>query len=698
MKPFLLEIGSEEIPARFIKPAKEGLLKLLKEGLESLRIGHGAMAVYGTPRRMAVLIREMEEKQTDTTTVKFGPPAARAYDASGAPLPAATGFAKSQGVDVSELKIRKKENAELICVEKTELGRRTVDVLAELLPDAVGRIPFQKKMRWGNGAFQFARPIHWIVALLGDEIIPFTVAGITSGNTSTGHRFLSSGDVVIPDAPSYIDLLRKHYVIVDEEERRAMMMKDIDAIQAKSGARAVTDPELLEEIQYITEYPYGLMGTFEEEYLGLPRAVLVNVMKGHQRYIPLEKEDGSLVAGFIFFANTVPVDPSEVIRGNEKVLRARLADGKFFFEEDKKVRLDDLYERLDSVMFHKKLGSVKEKTLRVEAIGAHLAALIDPGLAWKVERASRLVKADLLSHMVGEFPELQGTMGKTYAEFQGEQADVAAAIEEHYMPTGVDAPLPQSTLGAVMALADKLDSLIAFFSVGITPTGNLDPFALRRQAIGSIRIVIGNRYHVPLQRLFEAGFEALGPVQGKVPLETLKGTLGDFIATRFKFLMMEEGHNQEFVNSVLPALSNDIYDAYIRLAALETQRSIEDFGRLMVGFKRVYNITKTLTDEKAVDPALIDQQEEKDLFQLYESKKDAFQAEMQQRRYAEAISILVGFKETIDRYFDKVFVMVEDEAVKGNRLSLLTKIKDMFLTYGDFSKIRVEELSQNRQT
>jgi glycyl-tRNA synthetase beta chain len=693
MKPFLLEIGSEEIPARFIKPAKEGLLKLLKEGLESLRIGHGGIAVYGTPRRMAVLIRDMEEKQTDTTTVKFGPPAARAYDASGAPLPAAVGFAKSQGIDVSELKIRKKETAELICVEKTELGKRTVDVLAELLPDAVSRIPFQKKMRWGKGTFQFARPIHWIVALLGDETIPFTVAGITSNNISRGHRFLSSGDVVITDAPAYIDRLKENYVIVDEQARLAMMMKDIDAIQAKTGARAVTDPDLLEEIQYITEYPYGLQGTFEEEYLGLPRAVLVNVMKGHQRYIPLEKKDGRLAAGFIFFANTVPADSSEVIRGNEKVLRARLADGQFFFEEDKKARLDDLYERLDAVMFHKKLGSVKDKTRRVAALGGYLASLIDPGLASRVERAARLIKADLLSHMVGEFPELQGTMGRTYAEFQGEQADVACAIEEHYMPTGVDAALPQSTLGSIMALADKFDSLIAFFAVGITPTGNLDPFALRRQAIGSIRTIIGNSYHIPLQRVFDVGYEALGPIQGKVPAETLKGTLGDFIATRFKFLMMEEGHNQEFVNSVLPALTVDIYDAYIRLRALETQRSIEDFSRLMVGFKRVYNITKTLSDEKAVDPALIEQQEEKDLLQLYESKKDAFQAEMQQRRYAEAISILVGFKETIDRYFDKVFVMVEDERVKGNRLSLLTKIKDMFLKYGDFSKIRVEELS-----
>ncbi len=694
MKPFLLEIGVEELPARFIKPAEEGLLRLLKEGLDSRRIAYGQMRAYGTPRRIVVLIDEMDERQKENISLKYGPPAARAYDPEGKPMPAAIGFARSQGVDVSELTVRKKDGkdgVDLLCVEKIEKGGETKNVLADFLPDAIGRIPFQKKMRWGQGRFEFGRPIHWVVALLGDEVINFEVAGVTSGNVSRGHRFLSGGAVPVTGISSYVDDMRSSYVIVKEEERISMMARDIAAIEAKIGAKAVTDEDLLEEILYITEYPHGLMGSFEEEYLQLPRAVLVNVMKGHQRYIPLEREDGTLLAAFVFFANTVPVNASEVIRGNEKVLRARLADARFFFEEDKAVRLETLYDKLSAVVFHERLGTLKDKAERVCNIGLYLSSVMNLSTSKKIERASRLIKADLLTHMVGEFPELQGIMGRIYAGHQGEDEEVAKAIEEHYLPSGTTSSLPESELGSIMALSDKLDSLISFFSVGITPTGNLDPFALRRQAIGSIKIMINRRYRLPLQDLFEEGYRAL-EAKGKVPVDTMKANLSEFIATRFKFLMVEEGHNQEFVNSILPYVVMDIYDGYVRLRALETQRSIEDFRRLMVGFKRVYNITKAITDEVTVDPSLFQQQEEQNLYELYAAKKETFLTEMQERRYEQAIAVLVGFKETIDDYFDKVFVMAEDENLRNNRLALLTKIKDMFLRYGDFSKIRVEEL------
>ena len=375
------------------------------------------------------------------------------------------------------------------------------------------------------------------------------------------------------------------------------------------------------------------------------------------------------------------------------MLRARLADAKFFFEEDKKVRLDALYERLDAVKFHKRLGNLKDKAERVRRIGVFLASILGPTLEAKVDRAARLIKADLLTHMVGEFPELQGAMGRTYAEHQGEDKDVAQAIEEHYFPTGTDAALPESTLGSIMALADKLDSLIAFFSVAIVPTGNLDPFALRRQAIGCIKIMIDKGYRIPLRLLFEAGHEALSTGEGKVPYQTLVETLSEFIAARFKFLLMEEGHNQDFVNAVMPFVVEDIYDGYTRLKALETQDSMEAFRRLMIGFKRVYNITKSVKDEGMIDIALFEHEEESALYALLEARKDVFFAHMEVRRYPEAIGVLVSFKECIDRYFDKVFVMVDDERLKSNRLLLLAKIKDMFLKYGDFSKIRVEELS-----
>ena len=693
MKPFLLEIGCEELPARFIRPAEVGLSKLLEEGLSALRIGHGTMRLFGTPRRLAVLIDAMEVKQAETTTVRFGPPAARAFDAEGRPGPAAMGFARSQGVDVSQLSIRKKENADLVCVEKVEAGRQTREVLGEMLPDAIGRIPFQKRMRWGSGAFEFARPIHWVVALLGSEIIPFEVAGITSGRMSKGHRFLSAGDVEISDAAAYLNEMRGHYVVADEEERAAMMTDAIRAIEADKGAIAVIDRDLMEEIQYITEYPHGLVGSFEREYLDLPEAVLVNVMKGHQRYIPLKEKKGPLMPGFIFFANTVPVLPAEVIRGNERVLRARLADAKFFFEEDKSIPLDSLYERLEAVKFHKRLGNLKEKAERVKEIALYLASVLGLAVESKVGRAAKLIKTDLLTHMVGEFPELQGAMGSIYALCQGEDSEVARSIEEHYFPKGTEGELPASDLASVMALADKLDSLVAFFAVAITPTGSLDPFALRRQAIGSIRIVINKAFHLPLPDVFEKAYFSLTTAEGKVPLETLKETLSEFMATRFKFLLMEEGHNQEFVNAVLPYVVKDIYDGFLRLRALETQESIEAFTRLMVGFKRVYNITKSLNGERTIAPDLFEHDEERDLYELLEARKDVYLKELTERRYGEAIRVLVGFKETIDRYFDKVFVMVDDEIVKNNRLSLLARIKDLFLRFGDFSKIRVEELS-----
>ena len=696
MKPFLLEIGCEELPARFIRPAKDGLAKALREGLAVLRIGYGQshVRVYGTPRRLAVLIDDVEEKQQESVTIKFGPPADRAFDGHGKPLPPALGFARSQGVDVGELKVRRKEAADLICVEKVEKGAPTVEVLAGFLPEAIARVPFQKKMRWGTSTFEFGRPVHWIVALLGDEVIHFNAAGgVSSGNASIGHRFLSAGFAAITDISRYLEEMRARYVIVDDAERMTVMKAAIHAIEAKTGAMAVAATDLLEEICYITEYPHGLMGAYDPAYLELPRAVLVNVMKGHQRYIPLEREDGSLIAAFIFFANTLPADPAQVIRGNEKVLRARLADARFFFDEDKKRRLDALYAKLDAVMFHKRLGSLKDKMVRVAGLCSWLSSDLGVTDRAKVVRAAMLIKADLLTHMVGEFPELQGTMGRIYAEYQGEARDVSRSIEEHYYPSGTDGRLPETALGALMALGDKMDSLISFFSVGITPTGNLDPFALRRQALGCIKIMIDRACHVPLPQLIEKGFEALGGIEGKVPFETLKETLSEFIATRFKFLMVEEGHNQEFVGAVLPYVVIDIYDGYMRLRALETQSSIEAFRRLMVGFKRVYNITKTLHDVLPPDPSRIAQLEEQALYDLYEAKKGEFLTRLQERRYPEAIGVLVGFKETIDNYFDKVFVMVEDEALRNNRLSLLTRIKDMFLQYGDFSRIRVEELN-----
>lgn len=685
-----MEIGTEEIPARFLEPAKEGLKKLLEDGLTQSRITFGVIDIQATPRRMTAFVNNVAEKQEETTIVKFGPPFNRAYDESGMPTKAAAGFARSQGIAPEELKKGVKDGVEFVTVEKFEEGEETKKVLTGLLPDVISRIPFQKRMRWGSGAFEYARPIQWVLCLLGDVPVEFTVADVKSGNTTWCHRFLSKGQIAVNSPEEYLDILKANYIIINEADRLDMVRSGIKRIEREIKGLAVRDEDLIREIIYITEYPYPLCGSFDEVYLNLPKEVLVNVMKSHQRYIPIEKENGQLMPYFIFFANTVPKEDKNVIRGNEKVLRARLADARFFFEEDKKTKLIDRYERLASIIFHVKIGTLKEKTERVGSVAVFLASLLSPDISSTVLEAVKLMKTDLLTHMVGEFPELQGTMGRIYATMEGENAEVAQAIEEHYLPVSGNGDLPRTTVGSIVSIADKIDSITSFFSMGIIPTGNLDPYALRRQSLGIIRIAIDRAYRIPLEELIRIAYENGSSMNGRLSFEETQAKILDFITTRFKFYMLEEGRNQDYVESVLPHVARDIYDGYERLIALETQKSVEDFKRLMVGFRRVYNITKQITDSLAVDTALFVHDEEKALYSLYEKKKDIFFSSMVQQRYEDSLAILVGFKESVDNYFDKVFVMDENESIRNNRLGTLKNIKDMFLTFADFSKIRVE--------
>ena len=690
MSDLLLEIGTEEIPARFIEPEKEGLLKLLQDGFNNLRVGYSNIEILATPRRMAAFVYDAAEKQEESVTIKFGPPYNRAFDESGNPTKAATGFAGSQGVNVEDLKKGVKDGIEFITVEKRETGRPVKEMLPGLLRDAISRIPFQKRMRWGSESFEYARPIQWFLALFGEDPVEFVVADVKSGNVTYGHRFLSKGPVEIGKPSEYVDKLRDNHIIVNEQERMDIILKGITVIEGETGGHAIRDNNLIKEILNITEYPYPLKGGFEREFLAIPKEVLVNVMKSHQRYIPIEDKNGDLMPYFIFFANTIPTEDKNVIKGNEKVLRARLSDARFFFEEDKKIKLFDLYDKLSSIVFHVKLGTLKQKTDRVTEIARHLSTVLNVGVIPHITRAVRMMKVDLLTHMVGEFPELQGIMGRIYAKNQGEDDNVACAIEEHYLPSSGNGALPQSPMGALVSIADKIDSLTSFFSVGITPTGNLDPFALRRQALGIIKIAIDKKLHIPMEALIKIAYDSGDSIQKRLSFEETRDALLDFFITRFKFSMIEEGRNQEFVESVLPCVARDIYDGYARLITLESQQSIEDFKRLMVGFKRAYNITKSLTEDREIETSLFKEEEESVLFSLYESKKEAFFSSMNEREYDSALAVLVGFKESIDNYFDKVFVMEKDEAIKNNRLALLKKIKDMFLTYGDFSKIRIE--------
>ncbi|MCX8110233.1 MAG: glycine--tRNA ligase subunit beta [Syntrophorhabdaceae bacterium] len=690
MGDFLLEIGTEEIPARFIEPAKEGLLRSLSDGLTQARISFGNIYIQGTPRRLAVIIDNMADKQEETKIIKFGPPANRAYDETGSPTKAAIGFAKSQNVAVEDLKKAVKDGIEFVTVEKIEKGMPTTTVLPDLLKDVISKIPFQKKMRWGGESFEYARPIQWLLVLFDSMPVDVEIADVKSSNYTYCHRFLSKGPIEIKNAQEYRDRLRQNYVIIDESERMGIILKGIEDIEKRVGGIAIRDEDLLKEILYITEYPYPLAGTFDRSFLKIPKEVLINVMKSHQKYIPIENPEGDLMPFFIFFANTVPVSDSNVIKGNEKVLRARLADAGFFFEEDKKITLSSLYERLSSIVFHVRLGTLKEKTDRVAEIADYLARILNYNETESLKKVARIIKADLLTHMVGEFPELQGTMGRIYAGLQGYEPDEATAIEEHYLPTGGDGDLPKTQLGSILGIADKIDSLVAFFSVGITPSGNLDPYALRRQALGVIRIITDKRYNISLSELIRCAYDVGSGIKDKLSFEDTKASLVEFIQTRFKFSMIEEGHRQDFVESVLDVVGNDIYDGYERLLSLENQSAIEDFEKLMVGFKRVYNITKQIFDSMQIDTSLFRQDEERSLYLLYDAKKDEFFNYIEKRQYAQALTVLISFKSDIDSFFDKVFVMDKEESIKNNRLALLKHIKDMFLTYSDFSKIRIE--------
>lgn len=690
MKTLLFEIGVEEIPARFIEPAKEGFAKSLQESLKAARIPFNSIKISATPRRITAFVRGLAEKQDETVIIKYGPPYNRAFDETGNPTKAAMGFARSQNVEVADLKKGQKDGVDFVIVERGEKGEPTAVVLPSLLRDVIGKIPFQKKMRWGAESFEFARPIQWLLILFEKEQISVQIADVKSGNVTFCHRFLSQGPVTIGEPSEYVDILRSNAVIIDEAERMSIIEEGIERIENQVQGKALREKALIHEILYITEFPYPLCGGFDKKFLKIPKEVLENVMKSHQRYIPIQDGKGDLMPFFIFFANTKPVDDKIVIKGNEKVLRARLADAEFFFEEDKKIRLDQLYDRLSSIVFHVKLGTLKDKTDRVLSICRYLCSVVkydDMGL---IEKAVKIIKADLLTHMVGEFPELQGTMGRIYAQVQGENPEVAASVEEHYLPSSGNGALPQTQLGSIIAIADKVDSIVSFFSVGIMPTGNLDPYALRRQTLGIIKIAIDKKMNIPLEALIKAAYESGKGIAKRLKFEETRDSLTDFITARFKFSMIDEGHNQEFVESVLPVVAEDIYDGYLRLVALESQKSVEDFQKLLVGFKRAYNITKQISDDYEVNPTLFKEKEEEALFGLYESKKEEFFSTMRTRNYDDAITILVSFKESIDTYFDKVFVMDKDENIKNNRLALLKKIKDMFLTYADFSKIRIE--------
>ncbi|MEA2013945.1 MAG: glycine--tRNA ligase subunit beta [Thermodesulfobacteriota bacterium] len=684
-KELLLEIGTEEIPAAFMPKALKDMERIITKEFSENRIGHGRIKTMGTPRRLLLSVNDVEERQDDQLLEKMGPSTKVAFDEEGTPTKAAIGFARGQGMEVSELEIVETPRGKQVCARKKIIGEDTRAILANFLPRFIMSIPFRKSMRWMDLDIRFPRPIHWILALFGDVIVPFSIENITSGNTSRGHRFMAPEPFAIEGFEDYLKKAEERFIIVDPNKRKKIIQDEArKAAEAVSGS-VLENGDLLEEVSFLVEYPSVVCGNFDREYLALPKEVLTTAMMKHQKYFPVVDTQKNLLPYFITVNNTVARDPSVVACGNEKVILARLADARFFFEEDQKTPLEDYLEDLKDVVFHRTLGTSYEKVMRFRELASYITETLNPTIRDTVDRAALLSKADLETQMVYEFTELQGVMGREYALLQGENPVVAKAIYEHYLPIAAGGDLPETDEGAIVSIADKMDTIAGFFGINLIPTGTTDPFALRRQALGIINIILNKNYSINIDGLIDRSISILGKKLQKTPEETRTDVL-DFFRGRFENLLISQGHPYDVINSVLALGMSDIAQSLCRIEAMEAFKKHPDFEPLAIAFKRVVNILKDFQGG-SVDTVLFDSVAESDLYHAFAGIRDTANGCIDEGRYSDALSEMATLRRAVDTFFDEVMVMAEDEKIRFNRLSLLEEISTLFHRIADFSKI-----------
>jgi glycyl-tRNA synthetase beta chain len=688
----VFEIGTEEIPAGFLARALPELEAQATRRLEQVRLDHAGVSAVGTPRRLALLVRELADRQPDLSERVIGPPASVAFDADGKPTKAAVGFARKNGVDVETLvraEVEGKKGEYAVCTRREE-GRPAAEVLSELLTRLIAELPWPKSMRWGHREQSFVRPVHWIVALLGTEVVPVEFAGIRSGRATRGHRFLSSGELAVEGGPTgYVEGLRKAFVIVDPETRRDMITAELSRIEREVGARVRPDEALLDEVAYLVEYPVAVCGEFDRAFLEVPEEVIVSAMRAHQRYFAMEDAEGTLVNRFVTIAGTVTRDVAVVRSGNERVLAARLADARFFFREDQKHSLDQLARKLETVVFQSRLGTIGAKVERVAAGALELAGILGHEVvdAEVVARAAALSKADLVSAMVGEFPDLQGAMGSHYARLAGEPSEVCDAIEQHYLPRGAGDRLPSAAAGAVVAIADRMDTLVGGFAAGLAPSGSADPYGLRRAALAVLAILADRNWQVPVSALVS---EAAHKLESQLAVtEAHRAQVLEFFTTRLRGMLIERGLPADCVDAALTAGADDVPDALARAEAVSRLRNRPDFEPLATAFKRVANILKGEAAAGEPDPGRFTEAEERDLWTSFQDIAARVERRLGDRDYHDALTVLADLKLPVDRFFDKVLVMDEDPAVRANRLALLGRINQTFTRIADFRQLAV---------
>ena len=699
----LLEIGTEELPYQFVGPTLRTLQQAAETLLKDLRLTYGSVRTMGTPRRLVLLVEQVARQQTSAVKEAMGPSKAVAFDQGGQPTRAAIGFAAGQGIPVDQLQVRQTPKGEYLFAVKQEKGQPATTVLTLALPQLLAKLSFPKAMHWNQTGVRFARPVRWLVALCGGKVLPIQFATIKAGHASQGHRILGAKTVggkgfVVKSIAQYFKETERHGVMVDQERRRAMILDQLASLAKSARGHLHQDDDLLEQAVYMVEYPHTILGSFKPHYLALPKEILMTSMKEHQGYFSLVDQKGALLPNFLAVTNMKLSNMQLIREGNERVLAARLADAKFFFDEDRKTPLADRVAKQQAVTFHQKLGSLHQKTQRVVAMAAYMAGQVgNDQLIQDCRRAAELSKADLLTGIVGEFPTLQGIMGGEYAKHDGESPVVSAAIREQYMPRAMEGELPESLAGKVLSLADRLDSIAGFFLVGLVPSGSEDPFALRRHATAIVRILIEGTLRLNLAEALRQAQDVLNGQQISAA-PTGKGGPPDVIGFLFERVRFYGKSAQQLRDDVMLAVLTaadrqaiDIVDLFDKMKALQQITVRAEFDPLIVGFRRAHRLTeKEQWDRKPVEAGLFQEAAESALHQTVQAGQQEYAAAMAGENYGQALDVLVRMKGPIDDFFNAVMVNADDLAVRGNRLSLLKEVDDLFMSFADFSQIMVQ--------
>jgi glycyl-tRNA synthetase beta chain len=693
MKPadLLVEIGTEELPPRALRGLMDAFAANLGSEIDEARLEHGELHAYASPRRLAVIVEALATGQEDRRLSQKGPPVSVAYDDDGKPLPPATAFAKKCGIEVTELGRVETEKGAWLVAETVEKGRTTAELLPALIEKALADLPIPRRMRWGDGEAEFVRPVHWVVLLHGSDVIEGAVMGFPCGNTTLGHRFHSKGPITIPKPSAYLQTLeKKGRVIADFDARRKLVQEGVERMAKKANGHIVDGEALYDEVAALVEWPVPVLGKFDEAFLELPREVVVSTLTGHQRYFPIADDNDALLPSFVTVANLESKDPDKVRDGNERVIRPRLADAAFFWDSDRRKALSTRREALRDVVYQRGLGSLYDKSART----AELAILIAASLGIEssaVERAAGLCKCDLLTGMVGEFPDLQGTMGRYYAISDGESEAVAAAISEHYQPRFAGDALPETDEGRILAIADRLDTLAGIFTIGKKPSGNRDPFGLRRAALGIIRISIECRLDLDLKALIAKSLE-LQPA-GKEDPQELAEALYTFITERLRryFLDRDADLATETFDAVMARQPSSLVDFELRLAAVQAFLRLDEAQSLASANKRIANILRQAgaTETTDIIEKLLEEDAERALYDALVSAEVTVRPLLAERDYTRALQGLAALRQPVDRFFDDVMVMADDDAVRANRLALLGGLRALFLDVADISRLSI---------